>query len=267
MILSVYVGNKNIILGGFEGDKMPLWSVLSTDTSLTIDEYIVKFKQIITHHISDLSKVEGVMVASVVPQLNHTIHKALDFVFLLDTRFVGAGIKTGINLQCDDPASVGADIVCDCVAARNLYGNPCVIVDVDTVIKVIAVNKNGAFVGASVHPGLEMGLDALVKGSAQLSYVDLSLPDKLIGKNTVDCIKSGMLHGTASMIDGMIVKYKKELGEDAKVILTGKDLMGVYKLLEQEVIVDNHLTLKGIKMVYEKNFNNEKNFGLSVNKA
>ncbi len=180
------------------------------------------------------------------------IKKALAFLFGKEPLTVGPGVKTGLGIRCDIPSSVGGDLICASLAAHKLYGSPSLIVDIDTATKMTLVNSDGAFVGTSILPGVLMGLDALSSSAALLPTVELSAPSRVIGKNTADCMRSGILYGNASMIDGMIDRIFAENGE-MQVILTGSQAHLVTPYLEHSFTLDEHLVLRGLKMIFDKN--------------
>ena len=166
---------------------------------------------------------------------------------------VSPGIKTGIGILCDSPSSVGADLICSCVAANTLYSAPSLIIDIGTATKMIVTNKNGAFIGVSIIPGVVMGLNALSNGTAQLPQVGLEAPPTVSGKNTVDCMKSGVIFGHASMMDGMIDRINREVGEELPVIVTGGYASVISPHCEHDMTIDEHLVLKGLNIIYNKN--------------
>lgn len=253
MILTIDVGNSNIALGGFEGDKLVFVARVASDTRKTEDEYAAVIKGVFAIHDVDCARVSGAIISSVVPPLNSLIKKAVSFLFGTEALLVGPGTKTGLNIHCDDPSSVGADLICACVAARTCYGAPALIVDMGTATKMIVVDGRGAFVGVSIMPGVQMGLDALSDGTAQLPKVSLEAPDRVVGKNTVDCIKSGALFGHASMIDGMIERIRAELGSDLPIYATGGYASLIVPHCTHEIVTDDNLVIKGLNVIFKKN--------------
>ena len=160
MILAIDIGNTSIALGGFEGDNLKFVVRLSTDVKKTEDEYASKIMNILTIHNVTKDNVDGAIISSVVPQLNSVMKAALRLVYDVDALMVCPGVKTGIGILCDSPSSVGADLICSCVAANTLYSSPALIIDIGTATKMIVTNKNGAFIGVSIIPGVMMGLKA-----------------------------------------------------------------------------------------------------------
>ena len=253
MILAIDIGNSNITFGGFEDNNLIFVSNISTDTSKTKDEYAIKILNILSLHGIDKSSINGAVMASVVPQLNATIRNAVKFILGINTLTIGPGVKTGISLHCDNPSSVGADLICASVAAHFIYGSPALIIDLGTATKMTVVNEKGSFIGTSIIPGVEMGLYALSNKTAQLPKVSLEAPKSVIAKNTVDCIKSGIIYGNVSMIDGMIKRIKEEVGEYISVYITGGFASTILPYCKQKMILDENLVLKGLNIIYNKN--------------
>lgn len=253
MILTVDIGNTNIALGGFVSDELRFVSRISTDAAKTADEYAVCILHSLALYEIDKEDIVGIIVASVVPPLNDAIRKAIRFVFGKEPLFVGPGIKSGIGIQCDMPSSVGADLIAAAVAAHYVYGSPSLIVDIGTATKMTVVNQKGAFIGTSIIPGVIMGLDALAKGTAQLPRISLELPPAVIGKNTADCMRSGVLYGNAALIDGMIDRINEEFGEPLRVYATGGMASAIIPLCKHDICVDEHLVLTGLNILYQKN--------------
>lgn len=253
MILAMDIGNTSIALGGFEGEKLKFVVRLSTDVKKTEDEYASKIMNILAIHNVTKNNVEGAIISSVVPQLNSVMKAALRLVYDVDAIMVCPGVKTGIGILCDSPSSVGADLICSCVAANTFYSSPALIIDIGTATKMIVTNKNGAFIGVSIIPGVMMGLKGLASGTAQLPSIGLEAPATVIGKNTVDCMKSGVIFGHASLIDGMIDRINEEMGEKLPVIVTGGYAAVIAPHCNHEMIMDDYLVLKGLNIIYQKN--------------
>ena len=253
MILALDIGNTNIILGGFDKDELKFVSHLSTDSTRTSDEYSILISDVLKLYEISKSHITGVIIASVVPPLNPVIKISAQFLFGIEPIFVGPGIKSGIGIRCDAPSSVGADLICASVAAHFIYGSPSLVIDIGTATKMTVVDKNGTFIGTSIIPGVLMGLNALSEETAQLPKISLELPAKVIAKNTADCMRSGVLYGSASMIDGMIDRINEEFGEDLPVYATGGMANTVIPLSRHSITVDDNLVLKGLNILYRKN--------------
>lgn len=253
MILALDIGNSAITLGGFEGDELKFVSHISSDTAKTSDEYAVSLISVLSLHALSPAAVTGAIMSSVVPELNQVLRKAIALVFSVEVLTVGPGIKTGIGIRCDTPSSVGGDLICASVAAHYIYSSPSLIVDIDTATKMTVVNKSGAFIGTSIIPGVLMGLEALSNSSALLPTVEPEAPACVIAKNTADCMRSGVIYGNASMIDGMIDRIFSEIGEEMTVILTGSQANLITPHLTHSFIYDGHLVLRGLNILYKKN--------------
>ena len=252
MILALDIGISVINIGGFKGDVPSFVAHIASDTRKTSDEYAVSLLSILSLHSIDRSSVTGTVISSVLPELNPVIKNALAFLFGKEPLTVGPGVKTGLGIRCDIPSSVGGDLICASLAAHKLYGSPSLIVDIDTATKMTLVNSDGAFVGTSILPGILMGLGALSSSAALLPTVELSAPARVIGKNTADCMRSGVIYGNASMIDGMIDRIFAENGE-MQVIVTGSQAHLVTPYLGHPFTLDEHLVLRGLYLIYNKN--------------
>lgn len=253
MILTIDIGNSNIMFGGFSDEALCFVARIATDPAATEDEYAVKILGTLSLYGVERSHVTGAIIASVVPPLNAIMKKAVQLLFGVEPLLVGPGIKTGLVIRCDNPSSVGADLICACVAAHHLYGDPSLIIDMGTATKMMVVDRRGAFIGVSIIPGVLMGLNALAEGTAQLPKVSLDAPDNVIGKNTVDCMKSGIVYGNAAMVDGMIDRICEEMGEDIPVYATGGLASVIVKHCRHKISLDEELVLKGLKILYDKN--------------
>ena len=217
------------------------------------NQYATKILHTLALHKVDKAVVGGAIISSVVPPLNSVLKKAIRFIYDVEPLLVGPGIKTGLKIHCDNPASVGADLICACVAAQQMYGSPALIVDMGTATKMIVVDKTGAFIGVSIIPGVLMGLRALSSGTAQLPQVSLEAPPSVIGKNTVDCMRSGVVFGNASLIDAMIDRFDDEMGEPLPVIATGGLSSTIIPHCKHDITLDEDLVLKGLNILYNKN--------------
>lgn len=253
MILAIDIGNTNITLGGFDADSLSFIVRISTDATKTSDEYASKLMHTLSLYNVGKDEINGAIISSVVPPLNTVMINAIKFIYGVNPILVGPGIKTGINIHCDNPSSVGSDLICACVAAHYIYGSPSLIVDMGTATKIMYVDKSGAFSGVSIIPGVIMGLDALSAKTAQLPQVGLDAPLSVIGKNTVDCMKSGVIFGNASLIDGMIDRFCDEIRSDLPVYATGGLAPIIVGYCKHEISLDEHMVLKGLNILYKKN--------------
>lgn len=253
MILTIDIGNTNIALGGFDDDKLAFVIRISTEISKTADEYSSKILGVLSVHEIGRQDIKGAIISSVVPPLNSVIKEAVKTIWKIDSLIVSPGVKTGINIQCDTPSSVGADLICACVAAHTIYGSPSLIVDMGTATKMTVVNEKGAFIGVSIIPGVETGLNSLAENTAQLPQVELEIPKFVIGKNTSDSMRSGVIFGNAALIDGMIDRINDEVGRILPVYATGCFSNIIIPHCKHNIKIDEDLVLKGLNIIYKKN--------------
>ena len=253
MVLAVDIGNTNIALGGFMNDELSFVARISTDASKTSDEYAGLILNVLSLYKIDNASIDGAVISSVVPHLNSVIKNAIRFICGAEPLVVGPGIKTGINIHCDNPSSVGSDLICACVAAHNIYGSPSLIIDMGTATKMTVVDERGAFIGVSIIPGVVMGMKALSEGTAQLPQVSLEIPSSVIGKNTADSMRSGVLFGNAALLDGMIDRFNEAVGREMPVYATGGLASVVVGLCKHKIVLDENMVLKGLYIIYNKN--------------
>ncbi len=253
MVLTVDIGNSNINFGIFSGEEIRFVARVATDKAKTEYEYAGTIANALSIYGIDKSKISGAIISSVVPPLNSAMKNAIKLLYAVDAILVGPGVKTGINIHCDNPASVGADIICACVAAHYVYGSPSLIVDMGTATKMMLMNDKGAFIGVSIIPGVMVGLDALASRTAQLPMVSLEAPKNVIGKNTADCMRGGVVFGNASMVDGMIDRICEEYGSVLPVYATGGLASVIMPHCKHKITYDEYLVLKGLNIIYRKN--------------
>lgn len=253
MILTVDVGNTNIVLGGFKGNKLLFVSRLQTNKYKMADEYTIQFKSLLDLYGFSPNEFEGAIISSVVPPLLPTLKQSIKQLFKCKVITVSPGTKTGLNIITDNPAILGADLVCGAVGAMARYQMPCIIIDLGTATKFSVMDKNACFLGVSIMPGINISLDALSKRTAQLPHIEFSEAHDVIGTNTVDSMLSGVVFGTASMIDGMIGRIEHELGEKATVVVTGGLAGNIIPHCKSEIHVDQDLLLYGLLEIYHKN--------------
>lgn len=253
MILTIDIGNTNIVVGGFTDNDLDFVVRISTNTSSTEDEYAAKLLSLLALHNTDTKKINGAIISSVVPPLTQVMKKAISTAFGIDPITVAPGIKTGINIHCDAPSSVGADLICACVATHHTYGSPALIIDMGTATKMMIMDERGTFIGASIIPGVNIALRALSSETAQLPQISLEAPASVIGKNTADCMRSGVLFGNASMIDGMIDRFIDDFGSELSVYATGGLAETIIPHCKHAIAIDKELVLKGLNILYNKN--------------
>lgn len=253
MILTIDVGNTNIVLGGFVEDDLIFESRIATNPNKTNAEYATKIKSILTLNGIEKAEIKGSIISSVVPPLNTVLREAVNLAYNVEPIIVGPGIKTGINLLSENPSQIGADIICGCVAAYNLYHGPVLIIDMGTATKMIVVDENAALIGASIIPGVQISLNALIRSTAQLPQIGLDTPKATLAKNTVECMRSGVILGNASMLDGMIDRITEEFGNKLTVVATGGHSKMIVPHCKHKIILDSDLLLKGLMILYRKN--------------
>lgn len=253
MLLSIDVGNTNIVLGGYIDDKLAFVSRISTDSTKTVDEYATKIKSILLLNNIQITEIKGAIISSVVPPLTKILKDAIKKVYGVDALSIGPGIKTGLNLLVDDPRQVGADLIAASVAAFEKFKESVLIIDMGTATKIMLVNESGAFVGVSIIPGVQLGIKALASGTAQLPQISLDAPSSVIGKNTTDSMKSGVIFGNASLIDGMIDRFIAECETIPKLIATGGISKDIIPYCKHKIEIDENLVLDGLRLIYKKN--------------
>ncbi len=253
MILAIDIGNTNIVIGGFEKEELLFVTEISTNDRKTVYEYSATITDVLKLHGISKDSINGAVISSVVPMLNITIKNAIMLAYGVDALIVGPGIKTGINIHCDTPSSVGSDLICSAVAAYCIYGGPSVVIDLDTATTILAVDEKGAFIGVSIIPGVNISLEALIEYTAQLPQISLEAPRSVIGKNTIDSMRSGVIYGNASMIDGMIDKFNNEIKSESQVIATGGMAKSIIPYCRHSITIDDYLVLKGLNIIYNKN--------------
>ncbi|HIV10489.1 MAG TPA: type III pantothenate kinase [Candidatus Faeciplasma avium] len=255
MIFTVDVGNTNIVLGVFDGDRLVLMARVATESQRTEDEYAVTFNELLGLNGITRDGFEGAVISSVVPQLIIPLKNAVKKLFGVKALIVGPGIRTGLNIRLDDPAVLGADLVCGAVGALCRYKAPLIIFDFGTATTISGIDRSGTFLGGSIVPGINVSLRALSSSAAQLRDINTDAGEIMaIGTNTIDCMRSGVILGNASMVDGMIARYRDELGQDASVIATGGLAASIVPHCKTDgIIIDEDLLLDGMLAIYHKN--------------
>lgn len=253
MILTIDVGNTNVVLGCVENGVVVSHSRLATNTSDLPNDYAMKMRQSFAFDSIDYHEFEGAILSSVVPQVNRAIRSAVRKLTGLECIIVGAGIKTGVNVKIDDPGTLAGDLITGTVGALSMYKPPIIIVDMGTATTIVAVDKDGAYIGGAIVPGVNLSFEALSQGTSLLPNISIEAPRKCIATNTVDSMKSGAVFGTAAMIDGMIERMEAELGEKCTVVATGGLASSIIPYCRREIICDDDLLLKGLWILYKKN--------------
>ncbi|MBP3476146.1 MAG: type III pantothenate kinase [Lachnospiraceae bacterium] len=253
MILAIDIGNTNIVIGCIEGEKVRFVERVSTDLSKTELEYVVEFKTLFDLYHIGIEDIKGSIISSVVPPLNNIVRSAMEKMLHIRPLLVGPGLKTGLNILMDNPGQVGADLIVNAVAGLQYYGAPLIIIDMGTATTISVVDEKKNYVGGMIIPGVKVSLESLVNRTSQLPKISLEAPKKIIGKNTIECMKSGIVIGQAAQMDGMIERIWEEIGSQATVVATGGLAGCIVPHCRNKIICDNELTLKGLGIIYQKN--------------
>lgn len=253
MILAVDIGNSNIVIGGVQGDDITFVARLRTDTTKTSDEYCVDLKNILDIYGVTRDNIEGTILASVVPQVMNSLKTAIMKLTGKNCLVVGPGLKTGLNIRIENPSQIGADLVVGAVAALRLEKPPLTIVDMGTATTITVIDETGALIGGAIVPGVRISLDALTDRTALLPGLQLDKPKNAIGRNTVECMRSGVMLGAAVMIDGLIQRMEEELGEKTAVIATGGIAKFIVPLCRTPMRYEKDLLLRGLISLYREN--------------
>lgn len=253
MIMAVDIGNTHVCVGTLDGLETKNMYRLQTNIGRTDSEYAVLMHQLMQLTGMDHEHYDGAIISSVVPQLTGVLKSAIKLVTGCDALVVGPGVKTGLNIRIDDPGSLGADLVVGAVAALHKHKPPLILIDMGTATTVSVLDEKGGFLGGAIMAGVNLSLNALNSGTSQLPKIDLHNPGEVIGRNTDECMKSGAVYGTACMIDGMIDRVEKELGQKATVIGTGGLAPVIMRHCTHEILLEDDLLLLGLGVIYQKN--------------
>ena len=253
MILTIEIGNSTITLGGVEGDEIRFECRINTDRVKTSDTYCIDLKTLFEIYAVELASIEGVIISSVVPQVMNSVRTAIRKLLNLEPVIVSPGLKTGLDIRLDNPAAMGAGLVAADVAALAEYKPPLIIIDMGTATTMSVLDPNGAHLGGCVCPGMKISLDALTSRTSLLPGIQLDSPKQAVGRNTADAMRSGIIFGTAAMLDGMIDRFREETGWDFTVLATGTLAERIAPLCRHEIIVDRNLIIKGLVTLYREN--------------
>lgn len=254
MLLCVNVSNSKITMGIFDGDEIVLKTSVSAIIGKTTTEYAVLFKSVFDLHNFETTKIDGVIIACVVPALTAAVRDALGFIYKGRIFIVGPKLKNGLKIKSENPGQIGASLICQSVALLDKYQTPCLLISMGTALSMFALDKNGTFIGGAILPGIKMSAKALAEHTAQLPQIDLTQkPSGVIGTNTVQNVQSGLIIGTACAIDGMIEQFKTELGSNLTCVATGDIDDVVLGYCQNSIVYDENLVLEGLKKIYLKN--------------
>lgn len=253
MILAADIGNTDIVLGGVEGEKVVFEARLRTEQAKTADEYCIDMKTLLDIYGVRADAFEGAIVASVVPQVLNSFRAAIDRLLGKPCLVLGPGLRTGVNLRIENPAQTGADIVAADVAALRAHKPPLIVVNMGTATTLSVLDRDGAHIGGCMCPGVRIGADALTEKAALLPRLRLDRPRRVIGRNTVDAMRSGILYGAACMLDGLVARIEAELGCRTTVVATGAMAEFVVPLCERQIVFERDLPLRGLAAIYRDN--------------
>ena len=254
MLLVIDAGNTNVTIGVYKEDELLFVSRLATDRAVTGDEFAIRLLSIFELNGIAPEEIEGSIISSVVPEHTRSIKLGVRKVTKTEPIILGPGVKTGLNIKLDNPAELGADLAATAVGALSQYELPCVMVDLGTATKLTVLDSDGSFLGGSIAPGILISLDALANGASMLSSISLHSPKATIGTNTTECLRSGIVFGTAEMLDGILDRIEAELSSPPKTIVaTGGLATIVVKHCRHEMIYNADLLLEGLKVIYKKN--------------
>lgn len=254
MILTLDIANTNIILGGMDDGRAVFITRMSTDKSRSSDEYAVLLRMLSDQRGVSLDAVEGAIISSVVPELTAVMRDAVCVSCGIMPLIVGPGVKTGLNIRIDDPSELGADFVATAVAAIEDYKLPCVTIDMSTATSIGVIDAKGNHIGCIICPGVMVSHNSLASNTSQLPHISLDNPGRLIGRGTRDSMKSGLVYGFASMLDGLLDRIEAELGEKISIVATGDWAKGIIKhCRRQDIALDDELLIRGLWLIYNKN--------------
>ena len=253
MLLAIDIGNTNLVIGCFRDDKILFKARIATDRTRTSDQYGVEIKNMLEAYGVNRSDIKDCIISSVVPPVFNSVRTGVIKIIGKQPMVVGPGLKTGLNIHVDVPSQVGSDRIVIAVAALAEYKAPLLLLDLGTATTIEAVEPDNVYMGGVIIPGVRVSLDALTSRAAQLPGISLDQPKQVIGKNTVDCMRSGMMYGTAAMIDGLVERMEEELGHRCTLIATGCLAQFITPLCKREIILEKDLLLKGLNIIYKKN--------------
>ena len=253
MLLTIDIGNTNVTLGAYDSNALKFTARLATETKKTADQYAVDIKMLLQLYDIEVEEIEDAIIASVVPSVGKSIGNAISKLCHIVPLMLGPGVKTGLNIKIDNPAQLGADLVAGAVGALETYTMPCVVIDMGTATTITVLDSNGALLGGSIAAGVRLTLKALTENTAQLTSIPIEAPTSVIGTNTMACMQSGLVYGTAAMLDGLLERINIELGEVPTVVATGGLSREIIEHCKTDIIYNENLLLDGLRAIYEKN--------------
>lgn len=253
MLLAIDIGNSNIVIGCMQDGTILNEIRIATDLIKTSDQYCMDLKNALSLYDIPRESIEGVIVSSVVPPLLNSFRTAVMKLTGKKPMVVGPGIRTGLNIQIDNPSQIGSDLIVAAVAALREYHAPLMIVDMGTATTISVIDRSRSYIGGCICPGVRVSAEALTSRAALLPAINLEAPRRAIGRNTADCMRSGIMLGAAAMLDGLIDRMEDELGEKATVVATGGISRFVIPMCRREILYDRNLLLKGLEILYLNN--------------
>ena len=253
MLLAIDIGNTNLVIGCIKDDTIVFKARIATDKAKTSDQYGVEIKNMLEAFGVQKEDISDCIISSVVPPVFNSVKTGVIKVIGKQPLVVGPGLKTGLNIHVDIPSQVGSDRIVIAVAALATYKAPLILLDLGTATTIEVVEPENVYMGGIIFPGVKISLDALTERAAQIPGISLDKPKSVIGKNTVDCLRSGMMYGTASMIDGLIDRIQEELGHSCTIVATGGMAQFVVPLCKHQIILEKDLLLTGLNIIYQKN--------------
>ena len=253
MILALDISNTHIIIGGIEDGEAAFTFRLASDLSHTADEYAALICFSMAQRDFDPKSMEGAIISSVVPQLTGVLFEVVRGLTGKTPLIVGPGVKTGLRIRIDDPGGLGADFVAAAVAALDRYPLPCVTIDMATATAIGVLDPEGNYIGGVIAPGIVVSGNALARRTAQLPNVYLQPPEHVIGRSTVDSMRSGLVYGTAAMLDGLLDRIEEELGAPVCVVATGDQASGIAPFCRRKITLEPDLLMRGLWLIYQKN--------------
>ncbi len=253
MLLAIDIGNTNIVIGGIRDDEIVFKARIATDRLKTSDQYGVEIKNMLEAFGIVREDVSDCIISSVVPPVFNSVNTGVIKVIGKQPMVVGPGLKIGLNVHTDIPSQVGSDLIVTAVAALAEYPAPLLLIDMGTATTVQVIEPTNVFIGGLILPGVMVSLDSLSNRTAQLPGISLEMPKHIVGKDTADCMRSGVMYGTAAMLDGIIDRISQELGHSFTVVATGGLAQFITPICNHDIILEKELLLKGLNIIYKKN--------------
>ncbi|OYD06338.1 type III pantothenate kinase [Paludifilum halophilum] len=253
MLMVMDVGNTHIVLGLYEGEELLYHWRVHTDRNSTEDEYAMRLKNLFQHVGIEMADIEGLIICSVVPPLTHVFKLLARKYFHVTPLIVGPGVKTGLNIQYENPREVGADRIANAVAAIERFGPPVIVVDFGTATTFCFIDEKGHYLGGAITPGISISTEALYQRASQLTRIEIVKPESVVGRNTVKSVQAGVFYGYVGVVDGIVSRMKEQMSQPPTVVATGglaELICGEARTIDE---VDPLLTLAGLKLIYERN--------------